>query len=246
MLPATPSWLGPFHPPPPLPSTLLEGQPRPLDKPHRRKRSHSLQDHPPSPRVPRDSGSAYPGIAQPEVDAALAFHPSRPFAEPLISWDVIYDPRETLSRSRSVSQYSLSRPAVYLDRQPLQALTLIIPRLSLRIDVAPALRQGANPSDGVTVIDVLEGLYRALRKPLDAREFMGLGRREQAALMQAAEERCTRFPADGRKARDGILRVDYLGRERKFRGLRPAASHELPPGTPLGKVYVLEFEKSNI
>ena len=98
----------------------------------------------------------------------------------------------------------------------------------------------------VTVWDVLDGLYHGLREPVPVSEFIGLSEREQGGLMQAADERCARFPAeDRRRAREAFLKVDYLGRRRKFLGIRPAEPYELPRGARFGEVYVVEVEKSN-
>ena len=224
-----------------------EGQPRPLDVPWGRPRSASI--HPPYPaRPPRDHEPYRYPEEHANVDPVLAL-PSRFATEPILAWDVIYPPSDALLRSPSVTQSDLLRPAAWIGPSPrdgaLRALTLVFSHYPLQIEMVAPAAGSLSATPFVTVWDVLDGIYQGLRETVPAREFMGLGEREQGGLMQAADERCARFPEDGRRAREAFLKVDYLSRHRKFLGIRAAMLHELPRGTRCGEVYVLEVGKSN-
>ena len=230
-----------------------EGNPRPLDSPIGRHRSHSFHS-PPSPRRAREyerDARSLDFDAQSIIDPLLAL-PRRALTEtftPALSWDVIYSPAHALREHREIAQGDLLRPAACLGSpystygaRPLRAFTLVVPLLPAHAQTI-VVAAGADHAYA-SVWDALDALYCALRVPVGAAELGALGAREQAALLQAAEERGVRFQEDARRVRDGLLRVDYLGRRRMFIGIRPAAGWEVPRGLPMEEVFVVELEKS--
>ena len=87
-------------------------------------------------------------------------------------------------------------------------------------------------------------LHDALRAPIEAHELKRLGAPERAALLRSAAARRRRQqlsgPADAQSS--GVPRkVDYLGRRRRFLGIRPATGGEVPLGKRWGEVFVVEW-----
>jgi len=75
----------------------------------------------------------------------------------------------------------------------------------------------------VTVADVFDGLYRALRTPVIAGEFELIpSARAKHAVNDAFLRRCKRqldFAAQRSEQNSGIKRIDFLGDMSEFRGL---------------------------
>ena len=102
----------------------------------------------------------------------------------------------------------------------------------------------AMPLPYLTVGDVLYGLHRGLRSSVEQREFDGLERGTRERLRQAFERRLAREGPQNydRNLSHGVRRVDYLGDLRGFMGIRPAKSHEVPPGVPFEEAFVVITE----
>ena len=112
----------------------------------------------------------------------------------------------------------LQRPATTLDyyqlatSPPVDRLTLWHPKLPWYIKVR------ASTPYGVTIHDVLFGIYTQLRRPISQDEYYtdALTARDREMLGLAFEERCG---GDIREIAGGVRRVDFLGREAGFIGL---------------------------
>ena len=112
----------------------------------------------------------------------------------------------------------LQRPATALDyyqlatSPPVDRLTLWHPKLPWYIKVR------ASTPIGVTIHDVLFGIYTQLRRPITQDEYYTeeLTARDREILGWAFEERCA---GDIGEIARGVRRVDFLGREVGFVGL---------------------------
>ena len=212
------------------------------------------------------NASATPDAA-PSIDPLLvASHPSSS-SKPPLSWDVSQSPAQARVNigdaplSPDTLQRCAVRAAGHNSARPLRSLVLTSPHLLAPIEIAIATPPRAPPhpqrpqhpedappppppSSHITVADVLGGLHDALRAPIEAHELKRLGAPERAALLRSAAARRRRQqlsgPADAQSS--GVPRkVDYLGRRRRFLGIRPATGGEVPLGKRWGEVFVVEW-----
>ena len=129
----------------------------------------------------------------------------------------------------------------------LACITLVFPGLPLTVECkptnAPAL--WASPSL-LSVGDVLYSLYAALRLSVSPQDFNGLTQPHQEAVSRAFWKRlASDLDNYDDNIRRGVRYVDYLGRMRKFAGLRPAARDEIPAGKRRGEVFVVVLTPSD-
>ncbi|RPD60327.1 hypothetical protein L226DRAFT_444211, partial [Lentinus tigrinus ALCF2SS1-7] len=180
------------------------------------------------------------------VDPCLAI-PLHPTSAPAFTWDLLYHPTAALLESPSISPRDLRRCAFRTSATSqgpsLQSLVLIFPLLPMEIEIGVSSSGASRRASGsiacLTVGDVLEGLYRGLRAPIEPHEFMALSEPEKGTLFRACEVRCRCLPEDAR-SRHALRKIDYLARRRRFLGIRPAMPYELPKRRKLGEVYVVE------
>ncbi|PIL23031.1 hypothetical protein GSI_14338 [Ganoderma sinense ZZ0214-1] len=205
----------------------------------------------PSPVPPHAHGKSavhqapHPSLTQPSVDPFLAVlhHPN---TRPPIVWDVMRHsstavldhPSLTLDALRQRCAFKASRAD---GRHPLRSLVLIFPFLpTIQVEIVPSrasLRAGLHH---ISIWDVLEGLYYGLRAPISPHEFRTLGPSERDTLHAVAETR-RRAMGESDSESGTVRRIDYLGRRRRFVGVRPALAYELPAGgRKLGEVFVVE------
>ncbi|RDX42927.1 hypothetical protein OH76DRAFT_1299885, partial [Lentinus brumalis] len=181
------------------------------------------------------------------LDPLLAIS-QRSVARQSLKWDLLYHPTVMLLENTSFPHGDLSRCAIRSSETyhvpPLQSLVLIFPLLPMQIEIRTAVSGTTHHASGsapcLTVGDVLEGLYRGLRAPIEPGDFMRLSESEQRTLLRACEVRCRCLPEDER-SRHALRKVDYLARRRHFLGIRPAMSYEVPRGRNLGGFYVVEL-----
>ncbi|CDO71028.1 hypothetical protein BN946_scf184844.g32 [Trametes cinnabarina] len=174
-----------------------------------------------------------PPAEGPIVDALLEVLPF-PALPPLL-WDVMKHPDNIRLGTRSSPKDN---------RLPLRRMVLILPHTPREIEITPATEAlwASAPLPYVTVGDVLHGLYRALRIPVDPQELARLDPSRRDLLRQAFEARLRDDPANRARNLDyGIRRIDYLGDIRAFLGIRPAHIFEVPRRERLGAVFVVEL-----
>ena len=128
-------------------------------------------------------------------------------------------------------------------RTPLRSLVIVFPLLLMEVEIVPSRTSRRAGLGYVTIWDMLEGLYYALRAPISPQELRTLGQSERATLLAAAESRRRGVPElEKLEGEAGIVlrRIDYLARRRWFVGIRPALAYELPKGSKLGEVFVVQ------
>ncbi|KAJ7063823.1 hypothetical protein C8F01DRAFT_1081240 [Mycena amicta] len=166
----------------------------------------------PGPYTPPDAISS----THAKAHALLAFS-----EVPLLTYNLTRSPRTlTTPYPHGISTGRLAEPAVY---PPQHELTLVSPHLPFSITVV------AGGSSGyVTVNDLLDGIYHALRKYVTAAEYTTLGKPKlMRSMARAYERRCDRaMRHDGKRAydqekREGLRQVDFLMGYTKFMGLSP-------------------------
>ena len=118
----------------------------------------------------------------------------------------------------------------------LPMLTLVFPHTPL----VQAVVHPTYPRTFVSTADVLAALYYAFREPVDPAVLVTLGRNDRARVNWNARMRCA-AEGDWDTAGGMMRKIDFLGTETRFLGLRPAASLEVPLGTCLGEVFVVEM-----
>lgn len=135
---------------------------------------------------------------------------------PLLAYDMNLPPSSISTHYMGVSSAGFAEPAVY---PPVPSFTLRTQHLPWAI-VVPA-------SNGrfVTVSDVLNSVYHALRVNVTQAEFNALGTQKlMSRASQAYRRRCERLRGHrGYKdeKRAGVRRVDFLMGYTKFQGISP-------------------------
>ena len=128
-------------------------------------------------------------------------------------WDVRRPPqsaRRVLSPDEYITPFYLSRPATYLPKRFLRIVTGMLPE-----EWVIEIRQ----PEGITIGDVLEGIYTMLMHPIRHHEWERLSDKQQRRINIAFNERCE-VAADQKQCRSGgVLRVDFLHQHILFAGL---------------------------
>ena len=187
------------------------------------------------------------------VDPLLVapLHGSHP---PPLRWDVTEHPNSIKlgsagsPRKRELSHEDLARCAVRTSAKGsplvLKRIVLTFPGLPLEIEINPADRPvwTATPLPYLTVGDVLNGLYKALRTSVEPREFDRLESGHRESVSRVFKKRLRGDPENyDKNVKHGVRRIDYLGEVRQFVGLRPAGNAELSPGRRRGEVFVVQL-----
>lgn len=157
----------------------------------------------------------------PAVDSLLAYH-SHP-SNVLINYDFSHPPSQaTLRRSSSVpvglSASDLTRPASY---PPLEKMYITCPYLPWTITVYPS----SSHRPVVTVGDVLETLFRTLRKHVSGDEWHSEHSKRRETVRQAWLRRVKRQQTHKDREYErsnGLRRIDWLEKMTVFQGLELA------------------------
>jgi len=139
-------------------------------------------------------------------------------SSPPITYDLTQPTSALYSPHFGIPRATLCEPAT---SPSVQMLTIISPRFPWAITVSPSTYHY------VSVIDVLDGIYRALRVGVTSHEFHAPPT-DRGRVSQAYEARCRRIRSQREHQQEksrGVRRVDFLMEHTKFRGLSPA------PGT---------------
>ncbi|KAJ7290511.1 hypothetical protein C8J57DRAFT_1459029 [Mycena rebaudengoi] len=177
----------------------------------------------PTPYVPRRRSYTDSWARKPRAHTLISTSRS-----PLLNYDISIHPSLIPTHYLGISTAALCEPAVY---PPQYSITLVTPHLPWSMAVS------ATNGRYVTVADVINTIYRALRVNVTHREFNFFGtpklkRRATAAYVQRYERlRGHRGWAEERS--QGVKRVDFLMGCTKFRGISP---------TP-GELQVLLYAK---
>ena len=197
------------------------------------------------------------------IDPILAF-PELPFGTLGLEWDLADDPIRSIfghPENAWIHRRDLARAAVRDGDRVLERLVLVFAGLSPECDAQvtvevthaqPATIFGGVDEDvrGVTVHDVLSAIFQWVGSPMGADEVQGLDGEVFAAVIRTAD---ARRRGRGRAAwprtivdYDSYLKVDYLGDQRRFKGIRPALRGEVPLGRiPSGEAFVVELGASD-
>lgn len=132
---------------------------------------------------------------------------------------LIYDMSRHISSLRpshpSLSPHRLAEPAT---EPPLPSLTIVCPHLPWRINVKARQQNGY-----ITVADVMDGLYRALRLNSTEAEFKLLPSHDMKHRVNEAYKQRYRRASDvteyEHEKAQGLRRVDFLGGKNTFMGL---------------------------
>lgn len=148
--------------------------------------------------------------------------PHRYFAPSSISWDLRDRPSTITRHQYHLSSHALGEPAT---SPPTDFLRIVMPGLPWSIKVYPAAH-GAY----VTVGDVVDAVYTALRTNVRSSEFAQLSSsRNQSSATAAYQERYRRHRASPQyydeEKRSGMKRVDFLMGQTRFVELRASARH---------------------
>ncbi|KAH9923405.1 uncharacterized protein BXZ73DRAFT_79476 [Epithele typhae] len=199
-----------------------------------------------------------PPIVDPLLAVAGTSH-----SRPRLEWDLANERTST-----RVAAADLQRPAAVLDvaagytrhgtaqPRPARSITLVFPRLPLRIVVHPTGVDSGDRHHGhdshapryVTVGDVLGTLHHALHAPLPPEEWAALSPREQTHLASrvASRRRAEGFWTETNALTEKAVKsIDFLGRRRRFAGIRPAKRGEAPIDVRMdgdSSVFVVETE----
>lgn len=155
------------------------------------------------------------------VDSLLKYHPNP--ADVRIKYNLSHPPSQaTLIYPGSSSLFELSesefnRPATY---PPLQKMRISCPLLPWPITLYPASETRAI----LTVGDVLEGLFRFLRKHASGEEWHSADERTREDVRQSWMRRVRRQPTHKDKEYErsnGLRRIDWLEKATVFQGLEP-------------------------
>jgi len=205
---------------------------------HRRAQAYPHPAPAVTPRYPRPRAAQAPAAEHPrhrstsravattDLDPILLYHTH--ISNAPIEFDVSLPPAQILvSQGSSRSSYSsltprhLSPPAVY---PPLSFMRIKCPLLPWPIDVHPDARSG---STVVTVGNVLEAIYSALRHRVSEAEWRAASPETQQRVRHAYLRRCKRQQSHTKRAYEesqGLRRIDWLVMNTAFQGLTPGKS----------------------
>ncbi|KAJ6627511.1 hypothetical protein B0H10DRAFT_1994944 [Mycena sp. CBHHK59/15] len=177
--------------------------------------------------------SASPGMTPPPMNHSRSLYACAPLpainghihdalrahSRPRMAFDVSYDPAYTVASSPVLSSRVLAEAAT---SPCLPCVSIISDLLPWRIDIHPS---SSKPGAYVTVADVLNGIYHALRHPLSGEELAATPAAIVPSIRQAFHSRCSRLAyandptAAKSEARRGIRRIDFLLGNHQFVGL---------------------------
>jgi len=177
--------------------------------------------------------SASPRVAL-RVHPALAYQPER---VPVLSHDLRVHPISGYDLELRTEDPPLTPAQLYL-----RASSPRSARISLWHRSLPwSLTVRASAPGGVTVEDLLVGVYDALQTPIRHHEYytVALTAEDRERVDMAFQRRCRGAPAEIRK---GVRRVDFLGEEVCFVGVQRAGNGtwEMRTATPERQRMVLE------
>jgi hypothetical protein len=151
------------------------------------------------------------------IHILLAF---TPYGDPAIQYDLSL-PLSTLEKQISPEEFSEAAT-----HPPVSSLRITCPHFQWPIVVSPSSRSVSF----VTVLDVFDAVYRALRVPVHPTEYKQLPSSDATRNVNAAYyHRCERVgDLDERKLEEskGVKRVDFLVGKNQFLGL--SGTHEGP------------------
>ncbi|KAI0760716.1 hypothetical protein C8Q74DRAFT_1298411 [Fomes fomentarius] len=232
--------MAPRHSTVPLPDVSQDGSHQTAHRETRCSTQHPSRAHTPRYVIP-------PASIHTSVDPLIAL-PQHPTAKPPLTWDLMYPP-STARIEYLATRVDLRRRSVFRIHgrnplaPPIQSIVLMFPLLPMEFEIKPS-NVWTSSGPYITIGDVLEGLYRGLRLPVVESEVMRLSDAERETLRRASERRCRLLPKDS-GWREVYLYVDYLGRRRRFLGIRPALPYEIPGGRESGEVYIVEVGTSD-
>ena len=184
------------------------------------------------------------------VDSILAT-PSSPLGTIRLQWDLTDNPMRIVldcrPEHRWIERAHLARAAVCEGTRKLERLVLVFAgqtkERDMQIEVThahPATLIGAVDEDvaWVTVHDVFFAMFQWLTSPIGADE---MGRLEGERFSTVIRAEARRVGAATKQYR----KIDYLGEQRRFKGIRPARRDEVPDGKALGEVFVVELGRSS-
>jgi len=167
---------------------------------------------------------------------------------PLLSYrsrqptSLVYNLRDLPGPESNLLIKALGRPADALDlyqlstSPPTQRLLIWHPKLPWKIKIEASNRNSA----GITIQDVLTGIYEQLQHPIEHHDFYttGLVSADRELISAVFHERCA---GDSREIGGGVRRVDFLGQEMCFVGLTRSRN-----GTWEMKTAVAERERMTL
>ena len=153
----------------------------------------------------------------------LHLHPFlRVSSSPPITYDLTQPTSMLYSPHYGIPRAALCEPAT---SPSVQTLMVISPRLPWTITVS------SSTYHYVSVIDVLDGIYHALRTGVTHHEFNSLQTdRDIRRVSKAYEERYRRIRGQQEYQEEksrGVRRIDFLMEYTKFRGLSPASGRDV-------------------
>lgn len=155
------------------------------------------------------------------VDPLLKYHPNPDDVR--IKYNLSHPPSQATliypgsSSLFELSESQLNRPATY---PPLQKMRISSPLLPWPITLYPTSETRAT----LTVGDVLEGLFRFLRKHASGEEWHSADKHTREDVRQAWMRRVRRQPTHDDKEHErnnGLRRIDWLEKATVFQGLEP-------------------------
>ena len=157
--------------------------------------------------------ASFKGLSLPRLPCKI--HPALGVSNtPLILYDVSYPPSTLRLRNPSISLQVLLEPAT---QPPLPFIVIISPQLPWRLTVS------AKQYSYVTVSDLLEGAYHALRLNATQTEYELLPSKEmKATVSESYKRRYNRLSNLEERERErtrGLRRIDFLGTRNNFLGL---------------------------
>ena len=159
------------------------------------------------------SSASYKGLSLPLLPCKV--HPALGVSNtPHILYDVSYPPSTLRLRNPSISLQVLAEPAT---EPPLPFIVVISPHLPWRLMVS------AKHHSYVTISDLLEGVYHALRLNATQTEYELLPSKEMKMTINESYKRrygrLSNLEERERERTRGLRRIDFLGTRNNFLGL---------------------------
>ncbi|KAK1217316.1 hypothetical protein PQX77_020056 [Marasmius sp. AFHP31] len=193
-----------------------------------RSRASSSNPSTDGPRTPPSYHGALPSFAphsyhtpppKPAVEPVRAHNLISYSHHPALNFDVTLPISMLTSRYQSLSSLLLAEPVV---TPALSKLVLTTQYLPWSITIYPSNRYY------VTVRDMLDAIYHALRKNISQQEYQSC--RDKLRVNEAYQRRYSRI-RDYHASRDekagGVKRVDFLCGKTRFMGISPTSRHDV-------------------
>jgi hypothetical protein len=166
---------------------------------------------------PRNQPRRYSSMNQRSPTQEIRIHPLIKYTPHVAtghpSCSLVWDLRQSPRTIHSISSAALS--SLELSQH---ATSVPVPTITIKCGLFPHPFP-ARSSQGVSIFDIIEAIYRAGRQGISSAEWEPLSERQQGRIARVFHERCRSSPDPNAEKSRGVRRTDCLGGYTRFAGL---------------------------